>query len=60
VRWVSTSPAAKPRRITNSGVIGNSPTLPRTPSVPKYFLPMLIPQTLIAQDFINAMPLPAA
>src|SRR5512136_792466 len=39
-RRTSTSPAAKPRRITNSGVIGDSPTLPRTPSVPKYFLLM--------------------
>src|SRR5258706_7969572 len=41
--WLaSTRPAAWPRRSTNSGVIGNSPTLPRTPSVPKYFLLMCL------------------
>src|SRR6266567_9001516 len=34
----STRPAAYPRRSTSSGVIGISPTRPRTPSVPKYFL----------------------
>src|SRR6185436_4378896 len=34
----STLPAAYPRRITKSGVMGASPTRPRTPSVPKYFL----------------------
>src|SRR3974390_3850711 len=39
-RLTTPSPAAKPRRITNSGVMGDSPTRPRTPSVPKYFLPM--------------------
>src|SRR5215831_13752638 len=39
-RRTSTSPAANPSRMTNSGVIGDSPTLPRTPSVPKYFLAM--------------------
>src|SRR5688572_6691374 len=31
-----TFPAAYPRRRTNSGVIGLSPMVPRTPSVPKY------------------------
>src|SRR5450755_4446810 len=34
----STRPAAYPRRSTSSGVIGGSPTRPRMPSVPKYFL----------------------
>src|SRR5574340_1190929 len=38
----STCPAAYPRCITNSGVIGDSPTLPRTPSVPKYLRPILL------------------
>src|SRR5512145_3358463 len=32
----STFPAAYPRRSTKSGVIGLSPIVPRTPSVPKY------------------------
>src|SRR5574340_1798077 len=36
----STCPAAYPKCITNSGVIGDSPTLPRTPSVPKYLRPI--------------------
>src|SRR5258706_12462880 len=31
-----TLPAAYPSRMTKSGVIGLSPTVPRTPSVPKY------------------------
>src|SRR3989442_6141738 len=31
-----TLPAAYPRRSTKSGVIGLEPTVPRTPSVPKY------------------------
>src|SRR5512135_308117 len=38
----STLPAAKPSRMTKSGVIGASPTLPRMPSVPKYCLVMLL------------------
>src|SRR5574340_1077129 len=38
----STWPAAYPKRMTNSGVIGDSPTLPRTPSVPKYLRPILL------------------
>src|SRR5487761_2369428 len=37
-RRTSTSPAAKPKRTMKSGVIGGSPTSPRMPSVPKYFL----------------------
>src|SRR5487761_2000913 len=37
-RRTSTSPAAYPRRTMKSGVIGGSPTRPRMPSVPKYFL----------------------
>jgi hypothetical protein len=41
VRCASTRPAAWPRRITKSGVIGDSPTLPRTPSVPKYRLTII-------------------
>src|SRR2546423_8816158 len=32
----STLPAAYPSRSTKSGVIGLAPTVPRTPSVPKY------------------------
>lgn len=31
-----------PRRMTNSGVIGATPTRPRTPSVPKYFRAILV------------------
>jgi hypothetical protein len=30
--------------MTNCGVIGCSPTRPRTPSVPKYFLLTFVPQ----------------
>src|SRR2546425_8845569 len=37
-----TLPAAYPRRSTKSGVIGLEPTVPRTPSVPKYLRVMLI------------------
>src|SRR5436190_22215552 len=38
-------PAAQPSFITSSGVIGASPTRPRTPSVPKYsrFIPVRSP-----------------
>src|SRR5688500_2136944 len=35
-RCASTLPAAYPIFMTSSGVMGISPTLPRTPSVPKY------------------------
>ena len=34
----SSRPVACPSIITKSGVIGATPTSPRTPSVPKYFL----------------------
>jgi hypothetical protein len=33
----STLPAAQPNFMKKSGVMGASPTLPRIPSVPKYF-----------------------
>ncbi len=36
--WRAPCRRPRPSFITKSGVIGNSPTLPRTPSVPKYFL----------------------
>src|SRR5262245_44155011 len=55
-RRTSTSPAAKPRRITNSGVIGDSPTLPRTPSVPKYFLPMSLTFSFESREHLERVP----
>src|SRR5882672_8141704 len=55
-RRTSTSPAAKPRRITNSGVIGDSPTLPRTPSVPKYFLPMWLCFSFERREHLERVP----
>ena len=45
----NTLPAAQPNFMMKSGVMGASPTLPRIPSVPKYFrvfLLMDIPQTV--------------
>ena len=39
-RRVNTRPTAQPRCRQNSGVMGNRPTVPRMPSVPKYFLPI--------------------
>jgi hypothetical protein len=40
----STRPVAQPSFSMNSAVIGLSPTRPRIPSVPKYFLDMVVPQ----------------
>src|SRR5690606_41515558 len=39
----SRQPAAKPSRSRSSGVMGDSPTRPRTPSVPKYLRLMKLP-----------------
>src|SRR5882672_12790228 len=55
-RRTRTSPAAKPSRITNSGVIGDSPTLPRTPSVPKYFLPMSLAFPVERREDLERVP----
>src|SRR5882672_10793715 len=55
-RRTSTSPAAKPSFITNSGVIGDSPTLPRTPSVPKYFLPMWLSVSFERREHLERVP----
>ena len=41
-----TRPAAQPSRKQKSGVIGASPTRPRMPSVPKYFLVMSVSMML--------------
>jgi hypothetical protein len=37
-----TRPTAWANRITKSGVMGACPTVPRMPSVPKYFLVMVV------------------